>query len=129
MYNHVKFCVSSRPENQNIRRLSHCRQLHLEDLNYKDINSFVIQKFEKANVCLPEIGDRSARSYLTRKAEGAFLYAAWVTQTVVQGADDCDDKVTLLRRITSVPKGICEVLASLIGNVNGLQKQCLAFYS
>ncbi|KAK8037170.1 hypothetical protein PG991_001484 [Apiospora marii] len=128
IYDHVKFCISSRPENHIIRRLSHCRQLHLEDLNDNDINSFISQKLRKANVHLPKIGYESASSYLTKKAEGVFLYAALVTQTVVQGADDGDDESTLLRRVTSIPMGIREVFKSLIGNLNDLQKQSLSFY-
>ncbi|KAK7920496.1 hypothetical protein PG985_008518 [Apiospora marii] len=128
VHTHVKVCVSSRPKNQIIRRLSHCRRLHLEDLNYDDIHTFVVHKFEKANLHLPKIDNGSASSYLTTRAEGVFQYAVLVTQTVVQGAYDDDDEVTMLSRINSVPLGIREVFESLIDNVSDLQKQSLGFY-
>ncbi|KAK8134547.1 hypothetical protein PG984_006559 [Apiospora sp. TS-2023a] len=128
MYSHVKMCVSSRPENQIIHRLSRCHQLHLEDLNYNDIHGFVTQKLEQAGLRLPHIEHESAASYIVQKAEGVFLYAALVTQALVQGAHDGDDEDILLKRITSIPQGIREVFKFLIGNIDDLQKQSLAFY-
>ncbi|KAK8039590.1 hypothetical protein PG993_008001 [Apiospora rasikravindrae] len=125
---HVKICVSSRPEAQIVNRLSHCQQLHLEDLNHADIYNFVQQKLLDANLHLQRIDYKSADLYIADKSEGVFLYAALVTQTVTQGAAAGEDEEILVQRITSVPTGIRELFISMISNLTDYQKQSLAFY-
>ncbi|KAK7948828.1 uncharacterized protein PG986_009714 [Apiospora aurea] len=125
---HVKVCVSSRPEDQIVNRLSHCQQLRLEDLNHADIHKFVQQKLLDANIRLQHIDYKPADLYIADKSEGVFLYAALAVQTVTQGAAACDDHEVLVQRITSVPTGIRELFRSMVSNLTDYQKQSLAFY-
>ncbi|KAH9901899.1 hypothetical protein F4778DRAFT_131203 [Xylariomycetidae sp. FL2044] len=125
-FSHVKCCVSSRPEKALTTRLEGLKQLRLEDLNYDDISKFVEQKLECVQL------SRGVRTDMIWSildgAEGVFLWASLVTQSIIRGAKAGDDEATLLRRLKASPKGMDELFEQMLQNVDEFHMESLAFY-
>ncbi|KAK8088288.1 hypothetical protein PG997_003249 [Apiospora hydei] len=127
----VKLCVSSRPEVPLVRRLAHCKQLRLQDLNFDDICHFAKSKLENSVMDIQVIRDRTEEiAYrIAENAEGVFLWAILVTQAAIQGAECGDDTDIILRRIVKTPKIIEEIFASMLGKIDEFHTESLMFYS
>ncbi|KAK8055212.1 hypothetical protein PG993_000439 [Apiospora rasikravindrae] len=118
----IKICVSSRPDVPLVRRLAHCKQLRLQDLNFNDICHFARSKLENNTVDIDVIRDRTEEiAYqIAENAEGVFLWAILVTQAAIQGAECGDDADIILRKIEKTPKAIEEIFASMLGQIDDL---------
>ncbi|KAK8859145.1 hypothetical protein PGQ11_009879 [Apiospora arundinis] len=126
-HENVKFCVSSRPETQLSNRLSSCKTLRLQDLNFPDIKRFVQLKLSKLEV--NHILRLHHIQYdLARRAQGVFLWAALVTKSLVQGVAAGDDEDILLERIESTPQGLDELFKSMLARIERVHLKTLAFY-
>ncbi|KAH8194734.1 hypothetical protein TruAng_011092 [Truncatella angustata] len=124
----TKICVASRPELQLVKRLSACKQLHLQDLNHIDIAKYVRQKLSSHVLYCDSTELNGIQYMIISRAEGVFLWAALVTQAVLQGAISADDENTLIQRLERAPEGICDLFEEMLGNVDELHKTSLAFY-
>lgn len=125
----VKVCVSSRPEVQLRNRLDDCKQLRLQDLNYHDISVFVKQRLDRVASRLQGI-DRSTNLHhlISHEADGVFLWAVLVTQALIDGASTADDADTLRKRIEMMPRHIEGLFHNMLGAIDELHKDSLAFY-
>ncbi|KAK7951083.1 uncharacterized protein PG986_006811 [Apiospora aurea] len=126
----VKLCISSRPEVPLVRRLAHCKQLRLQDLNFDDICHFAKSKLEHSVMDIQVIRNRTEIAcQIAENAEGVFLWAILVTQAAIQGAECVDDTDIILRRIAKTPKVIEEIFASMLGKIDEFHTESLMFYS
>ncbi|KAK7934644.1 P-loop containing nucleoside triphosphate hydrolase [Apiospora marii] len=123
----VKFCVSSRPEVQLSKRLSSCRSLRLQDLNLSDITQFVKHKLSEVKI---DIGSSSGNLHdeIAERAEGVFLWAVLVTESLVRGIEVGDDANTLSQRIKTIPQGLNDLFKSMLNKVEKVHQESLAFY-
>ncbi|KAI1633718.1 hypothetical protein F4809DRAFT_622208 [Biscogniauxia mediterranea] len=124
----VKVCVSSRPEVQLASRLSECKKLLLESLNWSSIYDFVKQKLGGANVGMKYLEDGQTHYTITNQAEGVFLWAVLVTQDMIRGAKSGDDEEILRQRVATAPSAIEEVFAMMLASIDRLHRESLAFY-
>ncbi|KAI1487116.1 hypothetical protein F5X96DRAFT_174681 [Biscogniauxia mediterranea] len=124
----VKVCVSSRPEVQLASRLSECKKLRLESLNWSSIHGFVEQKLGGANVGMKYLEDGQTHDTITDQAEGVFLWAVLVTQDMIRGAKSGDDEEILKQRVATTPSAIEEVFAMMLARIDRLHRESLAFY-
>ncbi|KAK8063269.1 hypothetical protein PG996_007921 [Apiospora saccharicola] len=123
----VKFCVSSRPEVQLSKRLSSCRTLRLQDLNLSDIAQSTQQKLSRAGLGM-NIEREPPHNYIAKRADGVFLWAALVTESLVRGFEAGDDEETLSKRIGTMPQGLNDLFKSMLSKVESVHRESLAFY-
>ncbi|KAI8630606.1 hypothetical protein F5Y19DRAFT_51824 [Xylariaceae sp. FL1651] len=122
----VKCCVSSRPELAMRLRYKGLKHLRLQDLNQKDIKKFVkgsLDKYEMDDVLRTEL-----TSEITQRAEGMFLWACLVTQSLSRGFLAGDDKNTLLKRLDTLPKDLNKLYEQMFAGVEEVYKERFAYY-
>lgn len=122
----VKVCVSSRPELTLVNRFKGLKQLRLQDLNYDDIKKFVHQSFVKTNL------SKHYRNELVNdvvlRAEGVFLWASLVTQSLVQGSKAHDDPEIMQARLHSLPRDMNKLFEQMLSDVDDVYRESLALY-
>lgn len=122
----IKCCVSSRPEIELWHRLANCQTLRLQDLNEADIRKFVDNNLQSLDLVDDE------KDYLSEKvvlgAEGVFLWASLVVGSLVKGGRAGDDFDVLKVRLQQTPKELTDLIASLIGRIEPMYRETLAFY-
>ncbi|KAK5678173.1 hypothetical protein LTS10_009343 [Elasticomyces elasticus] len=101
-FDNVKCCVASRPEAILNEQLKDCAHLRLHDLNRSDIYSFVTGKL--TSLSRPSYNTYLVQDAIVNRAEGVFLWAVLVTQSVIQGIKSGDCPAILLERIDKLPK-------------------------
>ncbi|KAI8955415.1 hypothetical protein F4801DRAFT_326808 [Xylaria longipes] len=123
----VKFCVSSRPELELVERFRDLKQLRLQDLNQSGIHSFVKQSLRRTKL------NKNHRAHLARvvvqRAEGVFLWASLVTQSLVKGSKACDNEEIMQKRLDSLPRDMNQLFERMLSDIDPVyQKSSLAFY-
>jgi hypothetical protein len=119
----IKLCVSSRPEATIMNKLERFPSISLQDLNYHDIQRYVAKQLESpGNTQVDLIWD------VTRRAEGVFLWAVLVCQSLVVGLDAGDDKETMKQRLSILPSGLMDLFNSMFSKIDGLHRKDLALY-
>ncbi|KAK8137161.1 small s protein [Apiospora sp. TS-2023a] len=124
----AKVCVSSRPEAELARRLKHCQGLCMQDMNKEDIRQLVYQKLRVDDPSLRTIDINELTDLILTYAEGVFLWASLVTQSVLKGARSGDDIHMLRQRIKTSPREINDMFLSMLGEMDELHKSSFAFY-
>ncbi|KAK8030151.1 hypothetical protein PG993_011442 [Apiospora rasikravindrae] len=124
----VKFCVSSRPEVQLIKRLSSCKTLCLQDLNLPDITHYAWTKLSGAQFDQKPCYYKHLHTTIARMSEGVFLWAALVTKSLVRGVESGDDEEVLLKRIGTIPQDLNDLFKSMLERVDKVHHDSLAFY-
>jgi hypothetical protein len=122
----VKVCVSSRPETQLVHRLRELKHLRLQDLNGDDIFNFVDQSLAKTQ--LSEHYRTELAGEVGRRAEGVFLWASLVTQSLVKGYRAGDDEEILWKRLDSLPSDMNQLFEQMLANVDDVHKASLVYY-
>lgn len=122
----VKVCVSSRPELELVNRLRRLKHLRLQDLNYGDIKKFVHQSFVKTN--LSEYDRTKMVNEVVQRAEGVFLWASLVTQSLVKGSKAHDDPDIMQARLHSLPRDMNKLFEQMLSNVDDAYRESLALY-
>lgn len=124
---HSKFVLSSRPETALTRQLGSFPSLRLQDLNYNDIESFVqgqLGPFEDA------FDDPWQFSYMIRevssRAEGIFLWAALVCNSLVSGFESKDDANMIRQRLETMPSGLEALFALMFSNIDSQHREHLS---
>ncbi|KAK3647282.1 hypothetical protein LTR56_008113 [Elasticomyces elasticus] len=125
-FRNVKCCVASRPEAVLYERLKDSPHLRLQDLNMEDIGKFVAAK-------LTLLSQYSYDMLLIQEtivdcAEGVFLWAVLVTQSVNEGIRSGDCSAVLLERIGKLPKKLEHLFARMVENIEPYHRSSLAFY-
>ncbi|KAI0477938.1 hypothetical protein GGR56DRAFT_639418 [Xylariaceae sp. FL0804] len=121
--NNIKLCVSSRPEIRLVKRLEKMKHLRLQDLNRGDIEEFVKQKLHRT--------DRNQEGLIRKivySAEGVFLWAALVTQSLIEGLDEGDDEEMLWEQLNTMPKGIEPLFQHMLDKIKPHHRKSLAFF-
>ncbi|KAI1746410.1 hypothetical protein F4680DRAFT_20110 [Xylaria scruposa] len=124
--NNVKICVSSRPELDFVRRFQGIKTLRLQDLNQPDIEKFVKQSLEKAST--RELNLTAWRRDIVRRAEGVFLWASLVTQSLVDGIKHSDSEEEIQTRLDELPDDIDMLYERMISGLDERYMSSLAFY-
>ncbi|KAK5710456.1 hypothetical protein LTR15_012967 [Elasticomyces elasticus] len=125
-FDHIKCCVSSRPEIELYVRLVECQCLRLQDLNWSDIQVYVSAKLA---VVLQD-GDRRKDliSAVVHNASGVFLWAVLVTQSIVRGHKSGDDWEVLQDHVNHMPRDLEALFAQMVDDIHPVHRGSLAFY-
>jgi hypothetical protein len=117
----IKICLASRPETAILARLKSFPTLRLQDLNYEDISKFVWNEVQRHDVDLStgiihEIIDR---------AEGVFLWAVLVVNSMISGCRDNHDAAMLQSRLDETPIELDALFAQLLAGVDKRHRESL----
>ncbi|KAF7554276.1 hypothetical protein G7Z17_g3025 [Cylindrodendrum hubeiense] len=120
---HVKVCVSSRPETQLRQRFQAigATSIRLEDLTRPEMKAYVhkeIQPFRKGGKMSSSLLNKLTSGLLC-KAEGVFLWLFLATRSLINGIQNCDDEETLLRRLAELPGELEELYENMWKRLNG----------
>ncbi|KAI0803576.1 hypothetical protein GGR55DRAFT_682493 [Xylaria sp. FL0064] len=122
----VKMCISSRPELELVNRFRDFKQLCLQDLNYGDIRNFVEESLGK--VQLTEDLRASLVGDIVWRAEGVFLWASLMTQSLVKGSKLGDSEEMMQERLDSLPKDMNQLFERMLSDVDPVHRKSLAFF-
>ncbi|KAI0414392.1 hypothetical protein F5X98DRAFT_377847 [Xylaria grammica] len=126
-FHNVKFCVSSRPELELAERFRGLKTLRLQDLNRGDIEKFVNQSLEKTK--LSEDYRVRLSSDVVQRAEGVFLWASLVTQSLVKGSKAGDNAEIMQQRLNSLPRDMHQLFEQMLSNTDPVyRRESLPFY-
>ena len=118
----VKLCVSSRSQQPFQRAFSTCDQLRLQDLNFNDIHSYVTSKLEQ----YPDL--HQVCNDIIRDAQGIFVWAKLVTNTVVNAQLDGDDVKTITARVRECPQELHDLYKHLLRGIDVHRQEEATFY-
>ena len=128
-FDNVKCCVASRPELELRERLARCPHLRVQDLNERDIGAFVYAKMESLSQSNSGSGEiAELRRSVVSRAEGVFLWAALVTQSVTRGHRAGDDIDVLKKRLEYLPKDLVDLFANMVANIEPVYRESLAHH-
>jgi hypothetical protein len=119
----IKLCIASRPETAILAKLNTFPSLRLQDLNEKDIDVFVRGKLGPHTDAIAE----GLISDLIYRADGVFLWAVLVTNSMVSGVMDGDDVETLKKRLQATPSEINALFDQLLGKIDEVHYDTLKF--
>jgi hypothetical protein len=125
-FNRIKVCVASRPEVELHNRLSSRHLLRLQDLNGPDIRKFVDDQLSALNEA--NVNKQRVINVVTSRAEGVFLWAAVVSQSLLKGHKRGDDVQMLESRVQKVPQELSAMYSHLVRNIEDVHKKSLAVY-
>jgi hypothetical protein len=110
----IKLCIASRPETAISAKLNTFPSLRLQELNAVDIGVFVRGKLSPHTDLITEelICD------LIGRADGVFLWAVLVTDSMLSGVLDGDDVGTLDRRLRTTPRELNALSAQLLAKID-----------
>ena len=118
----VRLCVSGRAKQPFQRAFTDCASLSLHDLNHEDINCYAKSIFSGFPTLL-EFADTIAR-----RANGAFLWAKLVCQTIEDAHSDGDSREMLRQRFSQCPQALDELYAHLSQSIDELRRQEALLY-
>ncbi|KAI1363337.1 hypothetical protein F5Y08DRAFT_340732 [Xylaria arbuscula] len=125
-YSNVKVCFSSRPELELVRRFQDVKHIRLQDLNEGDITKFVRESLRKTRL------SKRFRVDLVRtlvgRANGVFLWASLVVQSLVKGYRVGDSKELLRERLITLPTDMNQLFERMLSKVDPVHRKSLAFY-
>jgi hypothetical protein len=107
----IKICLSSRPWNVYRENFGHGPSLQLQSLTYRDIEKYVIDKFN-ANEPFRRLakGDFQTAIKLQReiiaKAEGVFIWVYIVVRDILKSVRNRDSIPELWKRVQALPRDI-----------------------
>jgi hypothetical protein len=102
-----KFCVSSRPWMEFQDSFRKCASLRLQDLTFKDIETYVNDKFrrhfERLEAQSADV-DSSLVAEIVKRANGVFLWVQIVVKLLLKGLSNRDSIPQLWKRLDSLPR-------------------------
>ncbi|KAI0188496.1 hypothetical protein EV127DRAFT_471231 [Xylaria flabelliformis] len=122
----LKVCASSRPELELVNRLRGLQQLRLQDLNRGDIKHFVQGSLAKTQLDQEERTDLAEQ--IVQRAEGVFLWASLVTQSLLKGIMAGDDQEIIQQRLDSLPKNMEQLFKRMLKDVDVVYQESLGLY-
>jgi hypothetical protein len=120
----VKICLSSRPEIALVRRLGHFPSLCLQDINRRDIESFVRRSLQPYQ----DVAKDAIISAVVDRSEGIFLWAVLVCKSLVSGYDAGDDKAVIQRRLDATLAGLEALFTHMFHNIEEVHRDSLSVY-
>lgn len=124
----IKICVSSRPWNAFRDAFSGCPQLRMENLTQKDMEAFVLGKFETSVAISelrgsqPTIADELVAD-IVRKSEGVFLWVSLVTNSILDGIVNGDTLTGSYRLLDELPSDLGDLYSNLWSRVQPEHKE------
>jgi hypothetical protein len=118
---HIKLCIASRPEAAISAKLDMFPSLRLQDLNAKDIDVYVRGKLGPYTDLVTE----GLTSDLIDRANGVFLWAVLVANSMVSGVLAGDDIETLGERLWATPRELNALFAQLLADVDEVHYETL----
>jgi hypothetical protein len=118
-----KICLSSRPEEALRRRLEPLPSVRLQDLNQHDIF-----KYADAKLRIGGNSESDLASQVAETAEGVFLWAVLVCESLSAGVSAKDDEGTMLRRLHTYPKGLDDLFNRIFSDVEEFHYKSVALY-
>jgi hypothetical protein len=118
-----KICLSSRPEEALRRRLEPLPFVRLQDLNYRDIFKYARKKLQIGGDPESELASRVAE-----KAEGVFLWAVLVCDSLSSGVIAKDSENNMLRRLHIYPRGLDDLFHRMFSDIEEIHYKSLALY-
>ena len=118
----VKICLSSRPWNIFRDAFESCPQLRLEDLTYKDINTYVRQqlynnkRFHKL-LQYETLAAEGLLASLISKAAGVFLWVRLVVKQLLRGLRDGDGIYALSQMVEEIPADLDDYFMRLMESI------------
>ena len=112
----IRLCVSSRPEPAFEKYLGHQPKLRLQDLTKHDIHRFVTATLEPVLLSNTEETHPASRELIQKiceNANGIFLWARIVLDSLKRGLANGDTLDDLRRRINTTPKGLYELFQDM----------------
>jgi hypothetical protein len=119
----TKVCISSRPEEAFRRRVEDLPLIRPQDLNCNDIYKYAHTKLR----CGDDRTTKLAQD-VTSNAEGIFLWAVLVCDSLCSGLTAEDDEDTLLQRLNAYPEGLDDLFDKMFANLEVVHHKSLAFY-
>jgi hypothetical protein len=119
----IKLCVSSRPETAFNNKFTALPSISLQELNFHDIQRYVAGQLEAPGNTLTHLSHK-----VTNRAEGIFLWAVLVCQSIVAGRQDGDDEDTLTQRLSIVPSSLEDLFDSMFSKIDELHRKDLSLY-
>ncbi|KAF3808330.1 hypothetical protein GCG54_00006952 [Colletotrichum gloeosporioides] len=115
---HVKLCVSSRPEPVFQRYLSKHPMLMMQDLNILDIRKYAEDTLRTLKVESTDLLDRLSWEVVLR-SEGVFLWVVLVLASVKRGLGNGDTLDIIYSRIRSLPRDLKLLYLDMWSRSNG----------
>ncbi|KAI1738250.1 hypothetical protein F4680DRAFT_450330 [Xylaria scruposa] len=125
-FGNLKVCASSRPELELVNKFRRLKQLRLQDLNQGDIEYFVQRALTKTRLSLQERTELAKE--VIRRAEGVFLWASLVTQSLLKGIMAGDDREFIQKRLNSLPGNMEQLFERMLMDVDVVYRDSLARY-
>ncbi|TRX89796.1 hypothetical protein FHL15_009386 [Xylaria flabelliformis] len=125
-FGNLKVCASSRPELELANKLRGLKQLRLQDLNWGDIKHFVQGSLTKTQLDQKERIDLAKQ--IVGRAEGVFLWASLVTQSLLKGIMAGDDQDIIQTRLNSLPADMEQLFERMLKGVDVVYHKSLALY-
>jgi hypothetical protein len=120
----IKLCLSSRPEAALVRRLASFPSIRLQDVNFRDMDTFVGRSLEPFR----DDANEGVVSDVVNRSQGVFLWAVLVCKSLVTGYEAGDDEDTIQRRLNAIPSGIEPLLSHMFSNIEDVHRESLSVY-
>ena len=119
---HIKLCISSRPETAFGPKFGTMPCLKLEELTESDIHTFVSSNSEASEYWTSTLRDPDQRSHLIRmivlKSKGVFLCVEVVVRNILWGLEDGSRRSDLLQFVTSLPEELFGLYGEMLRKAN-----------
>jgi hypothetical protein len=118
---HLKICVSSRPEPMFDNRLRRYPHLRVQDLTAKDIEQYVSSNLRNLELNF-EGSSKDMQNLITTivyRAEGVFLWAHLVVENIRMDTDYAPSWKTLIQRVEELPSGLHPMYKTMWERHNG----------
>ncbi|KAI0449711.1 hypothetical protein F5B21DRAFT_33845 [Xylaria acuta] len=129
---HIKLCVSSRPWNvfQDFFGQNPDTTFSIHELTQEDIHRFAQSRLEihpRWKACrMSKKAQNQLIQEITNKAEGVFLWAFLVTQSLREGLSNDDTMTDLQRRLRSLPADLEQLFKNLLNRVDPVYHEHMA---
>ncbi|KAI0183877.1 hypothetical protein EV127DRAFT_254679 [Xylaria flabelliformis] len=129
---HIKLCVSSRPWNvfQDFFGQNTNTMLSIHELTRDDIRRFAQSRLEThprwKMCCMSEEHQYQLVQEIAERAEGVFLWAFLVTQSLREGLSNDDTMMDLQQRLRSLPTDLERLFKNLLNGVNPIYHEYMA---
>ncbi|KAI0548149.1 hypothetical protein F4679DRAFT_327914 [Xylaria curta] len=129
---HIKLCVSSRPWNvfQDFFGQNPSTILSIHEFTWDDIRGFAKSRLEThprwKTCCMDEDHKRQLIQEIAERAEGVFLWAFLVTQSLREGLNNDDTIMDLQQRLRSLPTDLELLFKNLLNGVDPVYHEYMA---
>ena len=128
MTDRIKVCVSSRPENHIVKRLSQYSQIRLQDLTADDMEICIRDELQRVcqnypRASLSEHHFNKIVAVMIKKADGVFLWVYYALSSLMRGVRNEDDFNDLLDRIEELPDEMQQLYLEMWKRLNGDQQR------